>query len=73
MQSSNSYVAGDSCAVNYNPTGEKVRISLATNAVRLERLLKYMGTEGTSSLRIFDIKMASARLKEASATAVGKR
>lgn len=36
MQSSNSYAVGDSCAVNYNPTGEKVRISLATNAVRLE-------------------------------------
>ncbi|RHX66709.1 NAD(P)/FAD-dependent oxidoreductase, partial [Bacillus amyloliquefaciens] len=41
MQSSNSdiYAAGDSCAVNYNPTGEKVYIPLATNAVRMGTLV----------------------------------
>lgn len=75
MQSSNPdiYAAGDSCAVNYNPTGEKVYIPLATNAVRMGTLvgyniagqpLKYMGTQGTSGLHIFGLNMASTGLTE---------
>lgn len=78
MQSSNPdiYAAGDSCAVNYNPTGEKVYIPLATNAVRMGTLvghniaghpLKYMGTQGTSGLHIFGLNMASTGLTEVTA------
>lgn len=80
MQSSNPdiYAAGDSCAVNYNPTGEKVYIPLATNAVRMGTLvgyniagqkLKYMGTQGTSGLHIFGLNMSSTGLTEITATA----
>lgn len=78
MQSSNPdiYAAGDSCAVNYNPTGEKMYIPLATNAVRMGTLvgyniagrpLKYMGTQGTSGLYIFGLNMASTGLTEVTA------
>ncbi|AYV68492.1 NADH oxidase [Niallia circulans] len=78
MQSSNPYIyaAGDSCAVNYNPTGEKMYIPLATNAVRMGTLvgyniagrpLKYMGTQGTSGLHIFGLNMASTGLTEVTA------
>ncbi|MED5099104.1 FAD-dependent oxidoreductase [Niallia circulans] len=78
MQSSNPdiYAAGDSCAVNYNPTGEKMYIPLATNAVRMGTLvgyniagrpLKYMGTQGTSGLHIFGLNMASTGLTEVTA------
>ncbi|WP_445489016.1 FAD-dependent oxidoreductase [Niallia sp. 03133] len=80
MQSSNPdiYAAGDSCAVNYNPTGEKVYIPLATNAVRMGTLvgyniagkpLKYLGTQGTSGLHIFGWSMASTGLTEITAKA----
>jgi len=82
MQSSDPdiYAAGDSCAVNYNPTGEKVYIPLATNAVRMGTLvgynlagqkLKYIGTQGTSGLHIFGYNMASTGLTEVSANAAG--
>ncbi|MEK4443877.1 MULTISPECIES: FAD-dependent oxidoreductase [Niallia] len=78
MQSSNPdiYAAGDSCAVNYNPTGEKMYIPLATNAVRMGTLVgyniagrpsKYMGTQGTSGLHIFGLNMASTGLTEVTA------
>lgn len=80
MQSSNPdiYAAGDSCAVNYNPTGDKLYIPLATNAVRMGTLvgyniagqsLKYMGTQGTSGLHIFGLNMASTGLTEITAKA----
>ncbi|MED4053939.1 FAD-dependent oxidoreductase [Niallia taxi] len=72
------YAAGDSCAVNYNPTGDKVYIPLATNAVRMGTLVgyniagqnvKYMGTQGTSGLHLFGFSMASTGLTELTAKA----
>ncbi len=72
------YAAGDSCAVNYNPTGDKVYIPLATNAVRMGTLVgyniagqkvKYMGTQGTSGLHLFGLSMASTGLTELTAKA----
>lgn len=78
MQTSNPdvYAAGDSCAVKYNPTGEHMYIPLATNAVRMGTLvaknlvkpsIRYMGTQGTSGLHIYDYSMASTGVTETSA------
>lgn len=67
------FAAGDSCAVHYNPTGKKAYIPLATNAVRMGMLVahnlvrpttKYMGTQGTSGLKIYDLNLASTGLTE---------
>ncbi|WP_347552537.1 CoA-disulfide reductase [Pseudalkalibacillus hwajinpoensis] len=73
------YAAGDSCAIRYNPTGEHAYIPLATNAVRMGTLvgrnimkptIKYMGTQGTSGLHLFDLSMASTGLTEKAALLV---
>lgn len=74
------YAAGDSCAIRYNPTGEHAYIPLATNAVRMGTLVgrnivkpttKYMGTQGTSGLHLFDLSMASTGLTEKAAFSAG--
>lgn len=75
MQTSNPdvYACGDCVNVFYNPTGEQRYIPLATNAVRMgtlvglniiENKIKYMGTQGTSGIKIFDLSIASTGLTE---------
>ena len=67
------FAAGDCCVVKYNPTGEERYIPLATNAVRMGTLiarnindptLKYMGTQGTSGIKIYSQCIASTGLTE---------
>lgn len=67
------FAAGDCCVVRYNPAGDKRYIPLATNAVRMGTLvakniekptLKYMGTQGTSGIKIYDQNIASTGLTE---------
>ncbi|RFU67544.1 FAD-dependent oxidoreductase [Bacillus sp. V59.32b] len=74
------FAAGDSCAIHYNPTGEHAYIPLATNAVRMGTLvaknlvkpsLRYMGTQGTSGIKIYDNNIATTGLTEASAESMG--
>ncbi|WP_127575987.1 FAD-dependent oxidoreductase [Paenibacillus barengoltzii] len=74
------YAAGDSCAVYYNPTGKHVYIPLATNAVRMGTLVarnlvtptvKYMGTQGTSGIKIYEDNIAGTGLTEAAAKDAG--
>lgn len=70
------YAAGDSCAVWYNPTKKHAYIPLATNAVRMGTLVarnlvtptvKYMGTQGTSGIKIYEDNIAGTGMTEASA------
>lgn len=74
------FAAGDSCAVRYNPTGELAYIPLATNAVRMGSLIaknlispttKYLGTQGTSAIKIYDHNIASTGMTETAALAAG--
>ncbi|MBD2869182.1 FAD-dependent oxidoreductase [Paenibacillus arenilitoris] len=74
------FAAGDSCAVLYNPTGKHAYIPLATNAVRMGTLVaknllrptvKYMGTQGTSGIKIYDYNIASTGMTETAALAAG--
>ncbi|MDG0792045.1 FAD-dependent oxidoreductase [Cohnella ginsengisoli] len=74
------YAAGDSCAIRYNPTGKAAYIPLATNAVRMGTLVamnimeprvKYMGTQGTSGIRMFDLNIASTGMTEQAAIDTG--
>lgn len=67
------FAAGDCCVVRYNPAGDKRYIPLATNAVRMGTLvarniekptLKYMGTQGTSGIKIYDQNIASTGMTE---------
>lgn len=67
------YAAGDSCSVHYNPTGKNTYIPLATNAVRMGTLVarnlvqpttEYLGTQGTSGLKIYNLNIASTGLTE---------
>ena len=67
------FAAGDCCVVKYNPAREERYIPLATNAVRMGTLvakniinptLKYMGTQGTSGIKIYDKCIASTGLTE---------
>lgn len=67
------FAGGDCCVVHYNPTGDNRYIPLATNAVRMGTLiarnlvkptLKYMGTQGTSGIKIYDYNIASTGLIE---------
>ena len=59
--------------VRYNPAEDKRYIPLATNAVRMgtiiahnlvEKKLKYMGTQGTSGIKIYDLNIASTGMTE---------
>ncbi|REK71673.1 FAD-dependent oxidoreductase [Paenibacillus paeoniae] len=74
------FAAGDSCAVKYNPTGQHAYIPLATNAVRMgtlvarnlvEPTVKYLGTQGTSGIKIYDYNIASTGMTETAAIAAG--
>ncbi|RDY28053.1 NADH oxidase [Romboutsia weinsteinii] len=67
------FAAGDCCVVRFNPANENRYIPLATNAVRMGTLvarnllnptLKYMGTQGTSGIKIYDLNIASTGLTE---------
>ncbi|MGM0877239.1 MAG: FAD-dependent oxidoreductase [Bacillota bacterium] len=82
MRTSNKevFAAGDSCAIRYNPTGEHAYIPLATNAVRMGTLvaknlmkptIRYMGTQGTSGIKIFDQNIATTGLTEMMALRLG--
>ncbi len=74
------FAAGDSCAITYNPTGKSAYIPLATNAVRMGTLVarnlkhattEYMGTQGTSGIKIYNHNIASTGLTEARAIEEG--
>lgn len=74
------YAAGDSCAVFYNPTQTHAYIPLATNAVRMGTLVarnllaptvKYMGTQGTSGIKIYEDHIAATGMTETSAKEAG--
>ena len=67
------FAAGDCCSVIYNPAEDIRYIPLATNAVRMGTLvaininepkIKYMGTQGTSGIKIYDQCIASTGLTE---------
>ncbi|OPJ55151.1 FAD-dependent oxidoreductase [Alkalithermobacter paradoxus] len=74
------YAAGDCCSVIYNPTKTHEYIPLATNAVRMGTLVarnlvepttKYMGTQGTSGIKIYDYNIASTGITESYANEFG--
>ncbi|MCK8061284.1 MULTISPECIES: FAD-dependent oxidoreductase [unclassified Fusibacter] len=74
------YAAGDSCAIIYNPTGKPGYMPLATNAVRMGTLVarnlmgpttRYMGTQGTSGIKIYEHNIASTGLTELAALSEG--
>ncbi|QLY80601.1 FAD-dependent oxidoreductase [Clostridium intestinale] len=74
------FAAGDCASIIYNPTGKREYIPLATNAVRMGTLIgrnlvepttKYMGTQGTSGIKIYDYNIASTGLTESSAKVAG--
>lgn len=74
------FAAGDSSTVIYNPTGKHAYIPLATNAVRMGTLVarnlvkpttKYMGTQGTSGIKIYEYNIASTGLTENAAKSAG--
>lgn len=67
------FAAGDCATIIYNPTGKREYIPLATNAVRMgylvaknlkEPTLKYIGTQGTSGIKIYDYSISSTGLTE---------
>ncbi|MBE6023552.1 MAG: NADH oxidase [Cellulosilyticum sp.] len=67
------FAGGDCCVVHFNPADDTRYIPLATNAVRMGTLiaqnlmkpmLRYMGTQGTSGIRIYDYNIASTGLTE---------
>ncbi|GAU79392.1 FAD-dependent oxidoreductase [Fusibacter sp. 3D3] len=74
------FAAGDCCSVIYNPTGEHCYIPLATNAVRMGTLVarnllkpttKYLGTQGTSGIKIYDLDIASTGMTETACDTLG--
>jgi len=74
------FAAGDSCAIQYNPTNKPGYIPLATNAVRMGTLvarnlvketIPYMGTQGTSGIKIYRWNISSTGLTQESAKACG--
>ncbi|OAB47636.1 FAD-dependent oxidoreductase [Paenibacillus antarcticus] len=74
------FAAGDSCAIHYNPTGKHAYIPLATNAVRMGTLvarnlmgqtIPYMGTQGTSGIKIYEDNIAATGLTELAALEEG--
>lgn len=67
------FAAGDCCVVKFNPADDTRYIPLATNAVRMGTLiayniikptLRYMGTQGTSGIKIYEKCIASTGLTE---------
>ncbi|WP_105956547.1 FAD-dependent oxidoreductase [Apilactobacillus quenuiae] len=82
MQTSdpNIFGAGDSVAVHYNPTDTNEYIPLATNAVRQGMLVgeninqptaKYMGTQSSSGLQLYDYSIVSTGMTVAMAESKG--
>ncbi|KFI58197.1 NAD(P)/FAD-dependent oxidoreductase [Bifidobacterium choerinum] len=78
MQTSTPYVyaAGDSATILYNPTGAHDYIPLATNAVRQGMLVganierptrKYMGTQATSAVQLYDLSLSASGLTQGDA------
>ncbi|GIP42242.1 NADH dehydrogenase [Paenibacillus sp. J45TS6] len=74
------FAAGDSAAIYYNPTRQNAYIPLATNAVRMGMLIArnlvnptmpYMGTQGTSGIKIYEQNIAGTGVTEAAAKAAG--
>lgn len=74
------FAAGDSAAIYYNPTRQNAYIPLATNAVRMGMLIarnlvnptmSYMGTQGTSGIKIYEQNIAGTGVTEAAAKAAG--
>lgn len=74
------FAAGDSCAVIYNPTGKHAYIPLATNAVRMgtiaaknlkQNTAKYLGTQATSGIKIYNHNIAATGLTELTAKEQG--
>lgn len=72
------FAAGDCCAVVYNPTGRHQYIPLATNAVRMGTLVaknlvgpvvKGLGTQATSGIKIYDLNCAATGVTETMAKA----
>lgn len=70
------FAAGDSSTVFYNPTGKHDYIPLATNAVRQGLLIganivaptrKYMGTQATSAVQLYDLSLAASGLTQGGA------
>ena len=70
------YACGDSATVFYNPTSKHDYIPLATNAVRQGLLVgrniekptvKYMGTQATSAVQLYDLSLAASGLTRAGA------
>lgn len=70
MQSSDPdiFAAGDSAAVHYNPSSTNEYIPLATNAIRqgilvgkniVKPTVKYMGTQSSSGLQLYDYSIVS--------------
>lgn len=67
------YAAGDSATVLFNPTGKLDYIPLATNAVRQGQLVglnidkptrKYMGTQATSAVQLYDLSLAASGMTQ---------
>ena len=82
MQTSNPdvYACGDCANIYYNPTKESKYIPLATNAVRMGTLVglnikgpnvKYVGTQGTSGIKIYNWSISSTGLTEGVAKDAG--
>jgi NADPH-dependent 2,4-dienoyl-CoA reductase/sulfur reductase-like enzyme len=74
------FAAGDCCSVVYNPTGKHDYIPLATNAVRMGTLVAlnlvkptvpYMGTQGTSGIKIYGLNIAATGITEENAGVMG--
>lgn len=73
------FAAGDCCAVKYNPTGKLQYIPLATNAVRMgtlvarnlqKPLIRGLGTQATSGIKIYDLNCAATGLTQTMAEAL---
>ena len=82
MQTSNPdvFACGDNANIIYNPTDEVRYIPLATNAVRMGALVglnivnqhvPYVGTQGTSGIKIYDLNISSTGLTEGVAQQAG--
>ncbi len=74
------FAAGDSATVLYNPTGKADYIPLATNAVRQGLLVganvakptkRYLGTQATSAVQLYDLSLAATGLTASGAAARG--
>lgn len=70
------FAAGDASAVFYNPTKKPDYIPLATNAVRqgilvgnnlVKPTVKYLGTQATSAVQLYDYAIAASGLNTLSA------